>query len=155
GPEVHKLAVLGKDRGIQVERIHRDRRSGEALDRGAVLLVHVPQAVADHLVGDRVDAFRALSMQLEPGRDGKLLRRHVASVPAVEDGVLHFGDFHACFPKVISKLPYASTLSERPGCTTTVVSVVSMTAGPLTAFPGTRKAPSRIGVATGFFRSAQ
>src|SRR5204862_200304 len=88
----------------------RDRRSGEALDRGAVLLVHVPQAVADHLVGDRVDAFRALSMQLEPGRDGKLLRRHIAPVPAVEDGVFHLAHFGHELPLV-----FPSSLARRGG----------------------------------------
>src|SRR5439155_25651978 len=156
----------------------------------AVLLVHMPKAVADHFIGDRVDLFCALSMQFELGRDGKLLRRHVASVPAVEDCVLHFAHFghelplvfpsslarrggseadgvvrplalhhpppaadpSSCQeggksirshrPKEISKLPNASTRSDRPGCTTTVVSGVSITAGPLMRFPGASSAPS-------------
>ena len=35
-----------------------------------------------------------------------------------------------------------TTLTDRRGCTTTVVSVVSITAGPTTRLPGTRRAPS-------------
>src|SRR5436305_1813846 len=113
-------------------------------------------------------------MPLAPGRERKLLRRHIAPVPAVEDGVFHLAHFghelplvfpstlarrggseadgvvrplalhhpppaadpSSCQeegksirshrPKVISKLPNASTRSDRPGWTTTVVSVVSI-----------------------------
>ena len=52
--EIHELGVLGEDGGVEVERVHRDRRPGYLLDGGAVLLVHVPQVVADDLEGHRV-----------------------------------------------------------------------------------------------------
>ncbi len=53
--EVHELAVLGEDRGIEIERVHGDRRTRDALDGRAVLLVDVPERVADDFVGDRID----------------------------------------------------------------------------------------------------
>jgi hypothetical protein len=54
--EIDKLGILGEDRGVQVERVHRHRRPREALDGRAVLLVHVPQRVPDHFERDRIDA---------------------------------------------------------------------------------------------------
>ena len=76
--EIDELGVLGEDRRVEVERVHRHRRAGEALDRRAVLLVHVPQRVAHDLEGHRVDAAFRLAVELELRRDPQLLRRHVA-----------------------------------------------------------------------------
>ena len=53
GPVVDELAVLGEDRRVEVEGVHRDGRARDALDRHPELLVDRPQVVADDLVGDR------------------------------------------------------------------------------------------------------
>ena len=63
GPEIDELRVLGEDRRVEVERVHRHRRARQALDGGAVLLVHVPQRVPHDLEGDRVDAVLRLLVQ--------------------------------------------------------------------------------------------
>src|SRR5271155_3997699 len=143
GPEVYELGVFGEDRGVEVEGIHGNRRAGDALDGRAVLFVDVPERMAHDLVSYRVDAPCDAAVQPKLRRNRQRLRWHVTHVPAVEGGAWHLAHLgHAHCANLISKLPNASTASERPGCTTTVVSVVSMTAGPCMRLPGNSNAPS-------------
>ena len=98
GAEVHELRVLGEDGRVEVERVDRDRRSRHFLDRGAVLLVHVPQVVADDLEGHRVHVLGPVPVELQGPGDSKLLRRHIRIVLAVEPDIAHFADSqHARF----------------------------------------------------------
>src|SRR5205085_4284220 len=95
--EIDELRVLGEDRRIEVERVHRDRGTREALDRRAVLLVHVPQRMAYHFEGHRVDVLLTLSMQLELRRDGEFRRRHIAGAYSVEGDAGELGElFKRC-----------------------------------------------------------
>ena len=84
GPEIDELGILGEDRGVEVERVHRHGRARDALDGGAVLLVHVPQIVADDLERDRIEIVGRVAMELELGRDREALRRHIRVLHAIE-----------------------------------------------------------------------
>ena len=92
GAEIDELGVLGEDRGVEVERVDRHRRARDALDRGAVLLVDVPEVVADHLVGDGIDLGLPVPVQGELVGDAELARRHVGLGHAVEAGLRHLAD---------------------------------------------------------------
>ena len=92
GAEIDELGILGEDRGVEVERVHGDGRARDALDRGAVLLVHVPQIVADDLEGDRVEFVGRIAVQAQLWRDGEALRRHVGMLHAVEHHAGHVAE---------------------------------------------------------------
>ena len=157
GAEIDELGILGQDRGVEVERVHGDGRARDALDGGAMLLIYVPKVMADDLEADRIDVGFRLAMQLELGRNFQLLGRHVGIVDAVEGdagGVVELG--HAVPPASrISKLPKASSRSLWPGRTTTDVSGVSTTQGPITVLPGFRRVPSQIAVSARRLSSSQ
>src|SRR5262249_4423962 len=51
-------------------------------------------------------------------------------------------------PNVMLKLPQGSTTARWPGYTTIVVKASSTIAGPLMAWPATRRDPAKVGVAT-------
>ena len=116
-PEIDELGVLGEDRGIEVERVHRHRRARQALDRRAVLLVHVPQRVAHDLEGDRVDVL------LRSSCGGAISSRWKASsaarsrAHAVERDARQLAQLGRWPPHLnrISKLPSASTRNAAPG----------------------------------------
>ncbi len=86
-PEIDELRVLREDRRVEIERVHRHRRARQALDGGAVLLVHVPQRVAHDLEGHGVDVFLRFFMKTQLLRDRKRLRRDIARAHAVEGEV--------------------------------------------------------------------
>ena len=77
GAEVEELGVLGEDAGLEVADLDRDLGDGEVLDLPHVLGVGVPEAVADHLVGDRVDLRLRLGRELQ-------VRRHLDRAGRVE-----------------------------------------------------------------------
>ena len=99
--EKDELGILGEDRRVEVERVHRHRRAGDALDGGAMLLVDVPEIVADDLERHRVDVLGGVAMQLELGRDLELLRRHIRVVDAVELGIGELADLGHSPPPVL------------------------------------------------------
>ena len=90
--KVDELGVLGEDRGVEVEGVHRDGRPRHLLDGGAVLLVHVPEVVADDLEGHRVEVLGPVPVKLERLRDPELLGRNVGVVLPVEPDVPHLAD---------------------------------------------------------------
>jgi len=64
--------------------------AGHDQDHGqAVLLVDVPQVVAQHLVGDRIDRLLELRVELQLLGNRELLRRHVPVGLAVEVDAFH------------------------------------------------------------------
>ena len=67
GAEVEELGVLGEDAGLEVADLDRDLGDGEVLDLAHVLGVGVPEAVADDLVGDRVDLGLGLAVRVRFG----------------------------------------------------------------------------------------
>ncbi len=84
GAEIDELGVLGEDRGIEIQCIHGYGRTGDALDRGAVLFVDVPEVVTHHLVGDRIDVLGVIGVHRQARVDVELVRRHVALAHAVK-----------------------------------------------------------------------
>ncbi len=141
--EIDELGVLGQQGRIEIERVHGDRRTREALDGRAVLLVDLPQVVADHLVGDRIDVAIPFAVQLQLRRDAQLFRGDIRIVDAVEVDAGDFTDaWHADTSQTawasvsMAKLRSASTSTRWPGWTTMEVVVVSMTQGPSIALPG-------------------
>ena len=61
--EEHELAILGQDHGIEIVSHAGERRARHFLDGYAVLVIDVPQRVAQDLEGDRVQTRRGLAVQ--------------------------------------------------------------------------------------------
>ena len=64
-PEKNKFAVFRQDGWVQIKRIHRHRRSGQALDSGSVLFVDIPETVANHFIRDGINLAGRFAMQFE------------------------------------------------------------------------------------------
>ena len=120
GDRVHERAVgaAGQlaqlpvvDAGAEVVRVADHRRAGGARDRGLDLHLDAGEGALDDLEDDRVDA---------QGRHG-----------AVHSG-------HFALSLVITRLPYASTRTVKPGWTGTVEPNSSTMTGPATSSPARR-----------------
>ena len=148
-PEVDELAVLGEDRRVEVMGEDRNRRARHLDDRRAMLLVDVPEVVADHLVGDRVDVRRGRTVQLEARRDPQLWPRDVRLGDAVPHD-LRGGDRHQeSFPsRVMIRFPSESVSARLPAWTTTVVQGSSTRPGPTTTVPAGSATPRNTSAST-------
>ena len=77
------VALLRADRRRVVARVDDGRRPGDALDDVAVLQVLVPEARAQHLIGDRIDVEVRLAVQLQRRIDAQRRDGDVRAAPAV------------------------------------------------------------------------
>ena len=85
--EEEELTVLGADRRLVVAAFEHDRRDREVLDRLEVLLVQVPEVVADDLEGDRVGDDFGVGVELQPRRDLALGGRDVGVLEPVPESL--------------------------------------------------------------------